>query len=59
LLGAAIDGNWQIRVLGDQDGSEGGTLVSGHYQLQESWNYTSVFSGPATIGAVFLFRYEQ
>ena len=52
LLGAAIDGNWQIRVFDDQNGSSG-TLVNWSLSITRNLgNYTSVFSGPATIGSV-------
>jgi subtilisin-like proprotein convertase family protein len=55
LTGAAIDGSWQIRVFDDDNGGANGTLVSWSISIIKNigtGNYTSVFNGPAAIGAV-------
>ncbi|HOZ76948.1 MAG TPA: proprotein convertase P-domain-containing protein [Ferruginibacter sp.] len=55
LTGASIDGNWQIRVFDDDNAGGNGTLVNWSISIIKnigSGNYTSVFSGPATIGAI-------
>ncbi|MFT3680741.1 MAG: Ig-like domain-containing protein [Ferruginibacter sp.] len=52
--GAPIDGAWSLRVFDDDNGTSG-TLVNWSLSIIKNigtGNYTSVFSGPATISSV-------
>ncbi|MFM2358927.1 MAG: hypothetical protein RLY16_920 [Bacteroidota bacterium] len=51
LLGASIDGNWQLRVFDDVTGTTG-TLTNWSLQITHASDYSAVFNGPANIGAI-------